>query len=96
MPAEGFTWRTTPDLNRVIHQKHQDSQLESLRDELSGTHSMLITIIERHSDEELFTRQHYAWTGSTSLASYLTSALPSHYEWASKIVRKYSRSLRAR
>ena len=95
MPAEGFAWRPTPELNRVFHQQHRDSRLKPPKGKLSETHFRLIRIIERHSEEEFFTRQHYHWTGSTSPGDYLTSALPRHYEWALKILRKYTRSLRA-
>ncbi len=76
MPAEGFARRPTPELNRVFHQQHRDSRLKPPKGKLSETHFRLIRIIERHSEEELFTRQHYHWTGSTSPGSYLTSALP--------------------
>lgn len=45
-------------------------------------------IIEKHTDEELFTKKKYKWTGSTSLGSYLISATSSHYDWALKLMKK--------
>jgi hypothetical protein len=46
-----------------------------------------MALIERHSDAELFTKEHYAWTGRTSLGAYLVSCTSSHYDWALKLVR---------
>jgi hypothetical protein len=44
-------------------------------------------IIEKHTDEELFTKKKYAWTGTTSLGSYLISATSSHYDWGLKTIK---------
>lgn len=91
MPAPGFTWRETPALNAVIWEKHQASQLEKIMNQLDKTHRRLTDLIKSHSNRELFTKKHYAWTGSTSLGSYLTSAMSSHYKWATKLVKRFAR-----
>jgi hypothetical protein len=44
-------------------------------------------LIQKHSDEELFTKKRYAWTGTTSLGAYMISATSSHYDWALKTMR---------
>jgi hypothetical protein len=49
-------------------------------------------IITNHSDDELFTKKKYAWTGSTSLGSYLVSATASHYMWAIDLIKKWRSS----
>ncbi|MEM6841201.1 MAG: ClbS/DfsB family four-helix bundle protein [Bacteroidota bacterium] len=43
---------------------------------------------KEHSNEELFEKKRYKWTGSTSLGSYLISATSSHYDWAYKLIKK--------
>jgi hypothetical protein len=48
----------------------------------------VFSIIEKHTDEELFTKKKYKWTGSTSLGSYLISATSSHYELGFKTNEK--------
>jgi hypothetical protein len=48
---------------------------------------MMIELIGKHTDEELFTKKRYGWTGSTSLGAYLVSATSSHYDWALKTLR---------
>jgi hypothetical protein len=47
--------------------------------------------METHSDEELFEKKRYQWTGTTSLGSYLVSATSSHYEWALKLIKRARR-----
>lgn len=49
-------------------------------------------LIETHSDEELFEKKKYQWTGTTSLGAYLISATSSHYDWAYKLIRKAAKS----
>ena len=89
MPAQGYTWKTTPQLNATIWERYQEVSLEDVRDRLERSHLQLIRLIESHSEQELFERQHYSWTGSTSLGAYLISATSSHYQWANKLLRKY-------
>ena len=94
MPAKGYTWRTTPELNQAIHSQYQRSSLKRVREKLDTSHNALMQIADGHTNIELFTKRRYAWTGTTSLGSYLTSAMPSHYDWAMKILKRYAHSLR--
>lgn len=93
MPAEGYAWKTTPQLNLHIWSKYQTTSLRKIRTRLEQSHGDLLQLIKSHSDVELFTKRHYHWTGTTSLGSYLTSALSSHYDWAFKVVRKFTRAV---
>lgn len=88
MPAKGYTWRTVPDLNRWIWEECQDVKLETAKRKCSDSHKQLMAIIERHSNEELFEKKKYKWTGSTSMGAYLVSATSSHYDWAIKLIKK--------
>lgn len=88
MPAKGYTWRTLPELNQKIQEKHQNSELESVKKRLNQSYLQIQTIINKHSDEELFEKKRYKWTGSTSLAAYLISNSSSHYDWALKLIKK--------
>lgn len=87
MPAPGYTWRELPRLNAAIWQAHRDTSYPEAERLFRDSHERLLQVIEGHSDEELFTRRRYPWTGSTSLGSYLVSATSSHYIWAVKTVR---------
>jgi hypothetical protein len=88
MPAKGYTWATTPELNRGIHGQYNAMSLKKVRVLFDRSHAEVMSLIERHTDAELFTKKRYAWTGSTSLGAYLVSCTSSHYDWALKLIRK--------
>ena len=93
IPAAGFTWRTTPDLNRELWAEHQGTSLEAALELLTQSHQEVHNLILRHTDEELFTKKLYAWTGTTSLGAYLVSSTSSHYDWGLKKIKKLRRHL---
>ena len=88
MPAPGYTWKTVPDLNRVIQSRYANEDLWAIREVFSRSHYQVQSIINAHSNEELFEKKYYPWTGSTSLGAYLISATSSHYDWALKLIKK--------
>ncbi len=88
IPKEGYTFADTPRLNREIWQECQRFSLKEITILFEKSHQKIMQIIEKHSNEELFTKKKYAWTGSTSLGAYLVSATSSHYDWALKLIRK--------
>ena len=91
MPAKGYTWKTTPELNKWIWEKHQNIELKKAKSLLKKSFKNVQKIIEKHSNEELFEKKRYKWTGSTSLGAYLISATSSHYDWAYKLIKKAKR-----
>ena len=88
MPAKGYTWKTTSDLNKWINEKYSNHKLDDIKDNLNKSHKKVIQLIHDHSDDELFTKKLYKWTGSTSLGAYLISSTSSHYDWAFKLIKK--------
>ena len=88
MPAKGYTWKTTPELNRDIQRKYSEETLNSALLLFEDSHNRVMRIINRHTNEELFTKEKYKWTGSTSMGSYLVSNSSSHYDWAYKLIKK--------
>ncbi|MCP9290471.1 ClbS/DfsB family four-helix bundle protein [Gracilimonas sediminicola] len=88
MPAKGHTWKTTPELNKEIWTKYRNVELNKIREDLSLSFLKLQKIITQHSNEELFEKKRFKWTGSTSLGAYLISATSSHYDWALKLIKK--------
>lgn len=93
MPAVGYTWKTTAELNQQIWEKYQTIGLEEITTKLNSSYKKLQEIIQSHTNKELFEKKRYHWTGTTSLGSYLISATSSHYDWALKWLRKYKKSL---
>ena len=88
IPGEGYTWQTLPALNRVIWEQAQTISLAQATADLASTHSDMMVLINAHSDEELFTKKLYSWTGTTSLSAYLISSTSSHYDWALTKLKK--------
>jgi hypothetical protein len=88
MPAKGYTWKTTPELNKWIWEKYKETTLEDAKMNFKASYEMVRSIIQKHSDEELFEKKRYKWTGTTSLGSYLVSATSSHYDWAFKLIKE--------
>ena len=93
MPAPGHSWKTTPALNREINELYSTVPLSEIRNHLSDSYQAVREIVKNHTQVELFTKRHYNWTGSTSLAAYLVSATSSHYDWAYKIIKRSFKAL---
>jgi hypothetical protein len=88
IPAVGYTWKTTPQLNRKIWEDHLTMPLHKARQSFEKSHREVMDLVGKHSDEELFEKKRYKWTGTTSLGAYLISATSSHYDWALKLIKK--------
>ena len=85
---EGFSWKTTPELNAEFWKGYQDVTLAEAKRKVTESHRRVMDVVRKHTDEELFTKGYYKWTGTTSLGQYLVSATSSHYDWATKLLKK--------
>ena len=88
LPAP-YTWKTYADMNLEFWQKHQQTTLKDAKEMLNKSHDSAIDLTQQFTNDELFTKQYFDWTGSTSLGSYCVSALSSHYDWAAKKLRAH-------
>jgi len=88
MPAPGYTWKTTSELNHWILDHYQGTDLSDAKQKFSDRHKEVTQLINKHSNDELFEKKRYKWTGSTSLGAYLISATSSHYDWAFKLIKR--------
>lgn len=91
IPAKGYTWKTTPDLNKEIQKLYSDTELKEAKRKVKASHKKIMKLIEQHSNDELFEKKRYKWTGTTSLGAYLISCTSSHYDWAYKLIKKAKR-----
>ena len=46
-------------------------------------------LIESLTDEELFEKKHFPWTGTTNVGAYCVSVTARHYDWATKKIKLY-------
>ena len=79
-----YNWATYPKLNIVLWQKSQNISLEEAICSLKQGFKEVLQLVLQFSNEQLFTKRHFAFTNSTSLASYAISSTSSHYAWAIK------------
>ena len=61
---------------------------------LQKSHVEVMRLIDTFTNEQLFTRKFFDWTGTTSLGSYCVSATSSHYDWAMKKIKKHKKELK--
>ena len=89
---EPYNWKTYPQMNVEFWKQHQSTPLEKAKTNLKASHSEVMELIAIFSDEELFKKKHFTWTGTTNLGSYCISATSSHYDWAIKKIKQHSKS----
>lgn len=88
---EGYTWRTYGDMNIMFWKKHQDTTLPEAKKMLAFSHSEVMRLMEEYTNEELFSKGVFPWTGGTTLGSYFVSSTSSHYEWAMKKLKAHKK-----
>ena len=91
---ENYNWKTYPDMNAKIWEKHQATNYEKAISLLNQTHKKCMKLIDSFTEEELFTKKYFPWTGSTSLGSYCVSSTSSHYDWAIKKIKKHKKLIK--
>ncbi|PIE84291.1 MAG: hypothetical protein CSA07_02830 [Bacteroidia bacterium] len=91
---EPYTFKNYGDMNMELWRQHQGTPYDEASRLLMESHERVMALIEPLSDEALFTRKYYRWTGTTHVASYCISATSSHYDWAIKKLRKHARKFR--
>ncbi|NNC39056.1 MAG: ClbS/DfsB family four-helix bundle protein [Acidimicrobiia bacterium] len=96
MPAPGFTWAETPALNQQLFERSEHDRWDDVVERVQASYEKVMAVIESYSDEDLFTKKRFPWTGSTSVGVYLRGASASHYAWASKLIRKWAKNTSSR
>jgi len=91
IPAEGITWQTLPVLNRRIYEQYKGTELKKAITIFKKSYIDIIDLIRSHTDDELFTKKKYDWTGTTSLGAYFISSTSSHYDWGLKTIKPVSK-----
>jgi len=92
-PDDNFNWRELPALNHEIYLQHKDLSLAEVRQNYQESFDEMMTVIDSMTEEELFTPQFYEWTGNGLLRDYVNANTSSHYRWASKLIRKFAKTI---
>ena len=94
VPGTGYTWRTLPALNQALWARVQDMPLDTAKRLLRESHATILRLTDAHTNEELFARNVYKWTKTSTLGAYFVSNTSSHYEWAMKKIKKHIKAWR--
>ena len=70
-------------MNVVFWQNHQNTPYDRAKALVKESHEKALRLIEAFSDEELFTKEYFDWTGTSSL---------SHYAWAIKKLKAHNKT----
>ena len=81
---EAYNWKTYPAMNVEFWKKHQNTPLMDAKKMLRESHQEVMALIETFSNDELFAKKSFVWTGTSTLGAYCVSATSSHYDWAIK------------
>jgi hypothetical protein len=84
---EPYNWKTYPTMNVEFWKKHQSTPLTEAKAKLKESHKDVMALIETFSNEQLFARCVFDWTGTSTLGAYCVSATASHYDWAIKKIK---------
>ena len=87
-----YNWKTYGDMNAEFWKKHQATSYDEAKAMLCDSHERAIALIETFTDQELFEKKHFSWTGTTALGSYCISATASHYDWAAKKITLHEKT----
>jgi hypothetical protein len=89
VPTEQFKWNQLKELNANIQVRFADVPLDEIEQNFGAVQDDLDALVAGMTEEELFTKKYYAFTGSSDLATYVNSATASHYRSAARLIRKW-------
>lgn len=84
---EPYNWKTYSVMNVEFWKKHKQTPLAEAKDKLKESHRQVMASIETFSNDELFAKGVFDWTGTSTLGAYCVSATSSHYDWAMKKIK---------
>ena len=84
---EPYNWKTYGDMNVEFFNKHKSTPYNDARAMIISSHEKVLSLLEGFSNEELFTKKYFSFTGTSSLGQYFISSLSSHYDWAIKKIK---------
>lgn len=89
VPSAEFKWNQLPALNAQIKHRSAGVPLEQVEADFADVHDRLYAVVETMEEDELFGAHYYPFTGSTTLAAYVTSASAAHYRSATRLIRTW-------
>lgn len=94
LPAPGYKWNQTPELNRAIWRKHRRKSWAKVSEAFDRSFAEIVSLAESLTEPELLEAGRVPWTRKLPLASYLAPNSCSHYRAATKILKRWLRRQR--
>lgn len=91
VPGPGRTWRHLPAINAEIWANYATMPYAEALELLDSSPAKTNSLITSHTQEQLFDKGVYPWTGSTKLGAYFASSTSSHYVWGIKTLKAIRR-----
>lgn len=91
---EAYNWKTYGEMNVKFWEKHQNTPYKKSKEMLKDSHNKIMKLIETFSNDELFSKGIFSWTGGNALGSYCVSVTSSHYDWAMKKLKMHIKTLK--
>lgn len=89
----GYNWKTYGAMNMDFFNDHKNTSYEEAVTLFDKSHKEVISIILSQTNEQLFSKGIYSWTGGSTLGQYCISVTSSHYDWAMKKIKKHIQTL---
>ena len=87
-----YNWKSYGEMNVSFWEKHQNTSLADSKEMLHESHGNVMKLIDSFTNDELFTKKFFPWTGASTLGSYCVSSTASHYDWAIKKIKRHIKS----
>ncbi|WP_262316837.1 ClbS/DfsB family four-helix bundle protein [Lacticaseibacillus parakribbianus] len=88
-----YTWQTVGKLGRKIQAEHVDTTLSDARQLFESAYGKIMDQYEQLTNEQLFLRGFYPWTGSMALGEYAAMVSSQHFAWGIKVLDRFAHQL---
>lgn len=88
LPAPGFNWQQTRELNRQLDDEFAPVEMASVRRRLKLSHGRVMKMVGELSENQFQNPGHFRWTKKNAIASYIVPNTVSHYRWATRKIKK--------
>ena len=88
---EGYNWKTYGDMNVIFWENGQALTQNEALAQFQDSHQKIMQTIEEMTDNELFQKNAFDWTGGSTVGSYFVSVTSSHYDWAMKKIKAHKK-----
>ncbi len=94
LPAPGYKWNQTPELNQAIWHKHHRKSIKRVLEEFDSSYEEILSLVRALPAKKLLTPGLFTWTGKHPLATYLSPNTCSHYRAATRILKRWLKAQR--